>query len=263
MVRRPASGAERRAWSRLLAGCRRTRKGTPKGPFRFGSVGPIDAHDRLAQRTGQVQRSGVAGDHQARAAGDGDETLQRKLRRLGHSAARFDDLGRNLLLAGARIHQHPVAGLVQFGGNGSIAARRPALRTPSGAGTHQHHRAGDGLVPIVLLPILSLALFHVQQAVRPSFRLGGHREQGERGFELFPYDCLTNLDGLLDDVRAGGRNTLAKQPSRRPLARLILAEQPRRAGSAREPCRTDRSLQIDAYVVALRAQFRAHRANLS
>jgi len=40
IVSRPASGSACREWSRLLSGCRSTREGTPKGPFRRGSVGP-------------------------------------------------------------------------------------------------------------------------------------------------------------------------------------------------------------------------------
>ena len=40
IVSKPASGSACREWSRLLSGCRNTRKGTPKGPFRLGSVGP-------------------------------------------------------------------------------------------------------------------------------------------------------------------------------------------------------------------------------
>ena len=84
-------------------------EGHTKGTVPAGIGGPIDAYYRLAQRAGQMQRSRVPGDDQADAAGESDQPLQGKLRRLGNTAAGAHYLGSDRPLLRTGIHQHHAA----------------------------------------------------------------------------------------------------------------------------------------------------------
>ena len=99
--------------------------------MRAGVGGPIDADDRLAERTGQVQRSGVPGDDQADPAGESNEPLQGKLRRLGNIPAGAHYLGSDGPLLRTGIHQDQAALLVQIPCHRSVSVCGPALCAPA------------------------------------------------------------------------------------------------------------------------------------
>ena len=91
MVSRPASGV---GVAGVIAAALRTAQHlevTPERAIPAGIGGPVDANDRAAQRTCQVERASVAGDYQRDTPGDGDELLQRAFERRGRAVGGADD----------------------------------------------------------------------------------------------------------------------------------------------------------------------------
>ena len=87
-------------------------------------------------------------------------------------------------------------------------------------------------------------------------RPGRRAARADRG-KLIAGDGRGQLHILLDDVNAARGDALGKEPARRPLARLGLADQPSAAGQPRHHRRADRSLQVDDGVVLAGPERRA------
>ena len=99
--------------------------------------------------------------------------------------------------------------------------------------------------------------------LRPLFRLAVTWEAGEEPGKAVPLRSRRKLPRPARSRARLGRYTLAKEPSRRPLARLVFADHPRSAGQPPGERRTHRSLQINAKIVALSPQCMAQSADLS
>ncbi len=208
---------------------------------------PVDAHHWLAQCAGQVQRSRVPGDDQADPAGQGDQSFQCKLGRLGNTSAGAHDLGSDPLLLRTRVNQHHAALGVQGRRYRTVALGRPTLRSPARTWAQQDH-----------WPVCPTQYF-----IRPLFRLAVAWQGGKNGRKRLPSRRCANFHGLLDYVHPLGCNPLTEKPACGPLARLVFSDHPRGAGQPAGERRTHCALQIDAQIVVLRPQCMPQGSDLS
>jgi len=153
----------------------------------------IDAHHRLAQCTGQMQRPGVAGHQERNPARKGDELRQGADYRGRFALGGRHHCNRQRLFAWPGIHQHGCARGGERGGNSSVTLRWPALGAPAGSGIDERQGFAALERCELVAPLLSLRVDW-----KP--RLGG--------FQQVAGDVAGQLNILFDHMRTRGPDAL-------------------------------------------------------
>jgi hypothetical protein len=139
-----------------------------------GIGGAIDADDGTAERAGQVQGSGVAGDAEGDAAGEGEELFEGSGERNGRAGGTLHNCIGKRLFAGTGIDEDAVSALAEAAGHGGIALDGPALGAPAGSGNDERDGPGSG---------------GSEQLIAPGFGGGIDGQQRREGASSSPAIC--------------------------------------------------------------------------
>ena len=193
-----------------------------EGTVACGVGGPVDADDRLAEGTGEVEGAGVSGDGERDAAGDGDESGDGGGDGAGlASGFAFNGCGERFL-AGSGVDDHAATLGEEGTSHGGVTLDGPALGSPAGAGVDEDGGGTCGGEQF-LGPGLGDVIYGEQRADR--------REQ-------IAGDGLGEFDVLFDYMRAGGRDPLVGEPAGGALAGLPLAVKEARTAERMDPWRS-------------------------
>ena len=212
------------------------------GAVAAGVGGAVDADDGLAERAGEVERAGIAGDEEPDAAGKGDELGKGADDGAGAISGSGNDCGGEGLFAGTGVDENGDAGVGEGRGDRSVALGGPAFCAPAGAGVDEGERfAGANL----------------RQLGAPFFGGWVDGQQGRGGGEEVAGDGAGELHVLLDDVGAGGWDAFGVEQARGPFAGLFFADDAAAAGQAGDDGGANCALEIEDGVVLGVAQIAA------
>ena len=215
-----------------------------QGAVALGVGGAVKPDDSRAERCGQMQRAGVAGDNQTRLSqkrgepGNG-ELDDGRIRRTcgGH------DFAAEIFFAGSDIDDRAeTVALKKQAAERAKAVRRPTLRFPAAAGTDDDVIAGNAFARKRLADKAQCIFRDSQRKARLGLRLrsGAHGE----------------VHGHVHDVAAGGNHAVGIKDSGAGFARglAVAADAARRAGKPGEHGRAVASLKVERAGVASAAQ---------